>query len=468
MNSDNTNINYTIKAKAGALRLLGALAVLFLLLFFCIQKPCQADASVKDSGDYYLSSDGIWRKKLNYRIVSKRKRNLLGIIREADKKTGYIGNVMLGFESSAGSKSIAEIVQKEMAEGRIMVSDCGTNQINEAVLMFTGDFMCLKGQQYSAEVKGGYDFTPSFQLVKPLFDSADFVCGNLETLISESNPLTKNQVTVNGQPQCNGPLVYLDALKYAGVDAVVMANNHCCDWGTTGINETKRHVEDYKFASVGTNYYDSHGKFVFIDVNDIRIALLSYSHLINQRGKLTSDQMSKMVNCYSSEGVKKDIAAARKKGADFIVVYMHWGVENTEYLNSAQLNDSVTVANAGADLIIGSHPHCLQKCEYIKTDDGRKVLCMYSMGNFVSSMAREINNDTIILRLEIKKNAKTSSVKYKDVSIIPCYVTSKNGKNNVIVPDVASLNGNLDWASLKSSYSRITRIFNNLKVYGAE
>lgn len=344
----------------------------------------------------------------------------------------------------------------------------------KAVLMFTGDSMCLAGQQYSAEIKGGYDFYPSYKYVAKLFKKADFVCGNLETLISESNPITKSQKTINGQPQCNGPIQYLDAIQKAGYNAVVTANNHCCDWGPVGIEETKKHLDEYNILNVGTNYRDKQVKYILTDVNGINVAVLSYTHLVNQRGKMTKNELTTMVNCYDEKTVKADIKAAKKAGAEYVVVYCHWGSENTEELAWYQKNDAKAVANAGADLIIGSHPHCLQRAEYITTDDKREVLCMYSMGNFVSSMSRDINNDTIILAIDLEKTTyyqypggpkAISVISTKKAGYIPCRVTTIKGNNNVIFPVSAEINGGNNSASLKEAGNRIKKVIKNLSEY---
>jgi len=337
-----------------------------------------------------------------------------------------------------------------------------------ATCMFTGDLMCLKGQQFAAGVKSSYDFWPMYKYVAPIFSTADFVCGNLESLLSESNPITKNQVNAaNGQPQCNGPKIYLNALRKAGFDMLVTANNHTCDWGATGITETKTHLEEFGFANTGTHFFEDpageeEDRFVIFDVNGIKLAILSYTHIINQRGYLNATQMDRMVHLFDREKVKADIDSAREKGADFVAVYCHWGIENTETLNSYQLNDSKFLVESGADLIIGSHPHCLQRCEYIESESGKKVLCMYSMGNFCSSMVRDINNDTIILKVTIEKSISENETTMTSASYIPCHAMTKDGHSFVVVPTSSDLNGGYKSSVLDSAKVRIDKIMNNV------
>ena len=409
----------------------------------------------------FFSKTAVYAKS----IVNDPVKNEKGIYVLNSEKTDISLNTQNIYNETSDNGSFRFFIPTEFMSGAGAAGFTDAENNNDTLLMFTGDFMCLRGQQYSAEIKGGYNFSPSFAFVEPLFKSADFVCGNLETLISKSNPLTKNQNTVNGQPQCNGPEAYLSALKKAGVDAVVTANNHCCDWGKSGINETKQMLEKHKIPNVGTNSEGENNRYIIINVKGINIAVLSYSHIINQRGKMSAYDLETMVNCYDIVQVNKDIHDAKENGADFVAVYCHWGTENTEELNWFQKNDSKDIANAGADIIIGSHPHCLQRCEYIQTDDNRQVMCMYSMGNFVSSMAREINNDTIILCVKINKNPYNKRVLIKDISYIPCFVTSYNGKNNVIIPDLPEYNGNITNSTLTASLKRISRIFSNINYY---
>jgi len=393
-------------------KLIAVLGIIFLVvpMFLCAQEPIGAAAASLPR--YKREEDGVWRLK------------------KSKKKTD---------KSDSSDKSVA-------------------------VCMFMGDLMCLRGQQYDAGKTGTYNFNPSFKLVRPILKTSGLAVANLETLISKSNPLTRNQPEENEQPQCNGPKEYLTALKKAGFDMLVTANNHTCDWGPQGITETKTQIDNVGFANVGTHYGSSDNssdeRYSIFDVNGIKIAVLSYTRLMNQRSKMTAAQMDKMVHLYDKETVARDISDAKENGADFVVVYLHFGSENIEKANAVQVRDSAFVAEAGADLIIGSHPHCLQPCRYIKTTDKRKVLCMYSLGNFVSSMARDINNDTMILRVEISKKVgkKKVTVKMTDAAYIPCKVMPKDGSQFVVIPTNKKLNGGLSYKSLQEASKRIEAI----------
>lgn len=302
-----------------------------------------------------------------------------------------------------------------------------------ATIMLTGDLMCLRAQQYGAKSKNTFRFNDSFTYVKQIFSKSDLVIGNLETLTSHSNYYTFEQKIIKGSPNCNAPATFLDALRYAGFDAVTTANNHCLDGGMTGIRETLTKLQEYHIAQVGTNLMEDAPRFLLYEINGIKVGVLSYTEYINFREGLPAKELTNSVNCYSKKAVERDVKEAKKAGAEFIIAYNHWGTENTTVVTKLQQLHAMEMAEAGVDVIIGSHPHCLQEAVYLKTSDNRKVLCMYSMGNFVSSMVSEANNDTIILRLEIVK--ENGEVVIKQSGYYPLKVFSAyENKRFVVVP----------------------------------
>lgn len=278
---------------------------------------------------------------------------------------------------------------------------------NTVTLCLMGDLMCLAGQQYTAERRDGtHDYTGSFYFLRDTFTACDFVVGNLETTLSESNPYSTKEREVNEQPNCNAPADYLASLKWAGITHLVTANNHSLDGGLTGIEETIAHLEEYGIPHTGTYRMDYHGaRYLMLEKNGIRIALLSFTELINQRALVTPAQLSHIIDSYSCADAEKRIAQARDDGADFVIVYEHWGSENVHEVRAYQKSHAKEIAEAGADLIIGSHPHCLQEMETIVTQDGRSVPCFYSLGNVVSSMTRDINHDTVFVLVQLQRNA---------------------------------------------------------------
>lgn len=345
---------------------------------------------------------------------------------------------------NSGSRTDQDFADKEDKEESL-------EEPNTVTLCLMGDLMCLAGQQYTAEQSdGSHNYTDSFYLLRDTFSSFDFVIGNLETTLSESNPYSTKEREVNEQPNCNAPADYLASLKWAGITHLVTANNHSLDGGLTGIEETIAHLDEYGIPHTGTYCEDEEdAHYMIMEKNGIRIAVLSFTELINQRALVTKTQLSKIIDSYAKTKVEENIKKAREDGADFVIVYEHWGSENVHDVRDYQKSHAKEIAEAGADLIIGSHPHCLQEIEYISTSDGRDVPCFYSLGNVVSSMTREINHDTVFVQICIELNTEKEGKSTEETDVpssakpvtissltwLPCHVlTSFNGHFRVITP----------------------------------
>lgn len=393
------------------------LAVLFFLCSFAgtLCDAVSLSASAADIAPRYVLDDsGVY-------VLADKSRNI-GSTKGSDKKS-----------ASSGS-----------TKGSVKKSASGGEEKDKVTMMFAGDIMCLSAQQHVGVAGDCWDFRYSFEKVRKIFAESDLAVANLETLVSSSNPYTGTQKNAaNGAPQCNAPASILAAARYAGIDALMTANNHCCDWGRVGIEETLDMLNLFRFMHTGTQYdnisearsgavavsqsSDSKksqvsDRFILVDVCGIRVALISTTHLINQRGMIDQSDLDEMVNCFDINRLKTDILDARLHGAELVIVYAHWGSENVTDIRPYQTDDARAIAEAGADLVIGSHPHCLQKYEDIETTDGRTVRVYYSLGNFLSSMARDINNDTVILKVVAERGAD-GRVVLSDMELIPCWVT---------------------------------------------
>ena len=331
-----------------------------------------------------------------------------------------------------------------------------------ATLMFVGDLMCLSSQQRGAKQQAGgsgYDFSPSFAYVREVFNNADCVIGNLETSLSHSWPYATEQRNIGGMPNCNGPKQYLGALKFAGFDALVLANNHCCDAGVQGIIETTQAVEEYGFPYTGLFREKDAQRFVILDVKGIKVGLLSYAEFYNSKDKAVREAGCEyMINTYSKERIAEDIAAARAAGAELIVAYNHWGAEHTHQPTPKVVTHAQEMADAGVDIIIGSHSHAVQPVVWLTAADGRQVLCAYSMGNFVSSMGRSTANDTFIAEVGIVREG--GSVRVESEKYHPCRVFPQlKGYWYVVVPTNVTIVNNII-PQLKAAEERITAIVN--------
>ena len=290
-----------------------------------------------------------------------------------------------------------------------------------ATIMLTGDLMCHPVQQYAAFDGENYDFTPTFQYVKSIFDKADLVIGNLETLVSESNPLSKDINHLQTRPYLNAPESFLDALKYAGYDVLVTANNHACDGGETGILETLDALDAYGFAHTGTFRDQKEKRYVLAEAGDIKVGILSYATYFNKKEQFLSEKKQDyMLNRPSEKRLKADVKALRKAGAEYIIAYNHCGKEYSHVPAARQKRYARMFADAGVDHIISSHPHVLQPYGTVRSD-GEPYPVMYSMGNFVSGMADHATKETIILSLTLQRD-EDGAVSLQKQKYYPCYL----------------------------------------------
>ena len=306
---------------------------------------------------------------------------------------------------------------------------------SEVTLMFTGDLMCQPSQQTAAFNGKAYNFKPTFKYVKNIFDNADFVVGNLETLISKSLPLTKDMNRLQSKPFLNGPEAYLDALQYAGFDAFIMANNHGCDGGELGITETLDALDERGIPHTGIFRDRSEKRYFILEQNDIKIGILSYATYFNKKEKfLPADKREDMINRITQAKINADVKALREEGADYIVAYNHCGTEYSQEPASRQESYGVMFAIAGVDYIIGSHPHVLQPFDLIRYNN-LKVPYIYSMGNFASSMIDPKTKETIILSITLKKT-ETGEVVLAEQDYYPCYILDEyDGNSFVLMPE---------------------------------
>ena len=306
---------------------------------------------------------------------------------------------------------------------------------SEVTLMFTGDLMCQPSQQTAAFNGKTYNFAPTFKYVKNIFDNADFVVGNLETLISKSLPLSKDMQRLQSKPFLNGPEAYLDALEYAGFDAFIMANNHGCDGGELGITETLDALDEREIPHTGLFRNSTEKRYLILEQNGIKVGILSYATYFNKKEKFISEgKRESMINRTTQAKINADVKALKAEGADFIIAYNHCGTEYSQEPAARQETYGIMFAIAGVNYIIGSHPHVLQPFDLIRYND-LKVPYIYSMGNFASSMIDPITKETIVLSLTLKKT-ESGEVVIADQEYYPCYILDEyEGNPFVIMPE---------------------------------
>lgn len=178
-----------------------------------------------------------------------------------------------------------------------------------------------------------------------------------------------------------------NAIKKAGFTLVTGANNHGFDHGRQSPASTARECAraGLPCIGVGENREQAERPY-FFEKGGVKIAIIGYSLLANANLNKNDDD-SPRVNGYRLEPLLEQVREARKK-ADAVVVTVHWGAEYHTYPNVYQKRQAREIADAGAALILGHHAHVLQPVDVLETADGRKVLVIYSLGNFTTNQGR--------------------------------------------------------------------------------
>ena len=242
---------------------------------------------------------------------------------------------------------------------------------------------------------GTYDYSFLFEGVSEFLEVADIKVTNQETILGG------NDLGFSGYPAFNSPTEVADAIAAAGFNVVLHATNHATDKGLSGL----KYCSDYwdnnhpEVLKAGIHSEETYGDIPLLTVKDITFAILNYTYGPNAetlnaayRGYLDMlcdyDRETGAINFTElNPQVIEDIKAAREL-ADVVIVFPHWGTEYQTSPSVYQQKFASQLAEAGADLIIGTHPHVTQPVEWLTTSDGRQTLCFYSLGNYVSTQNR--------------------------------------------------------------------------------
>jgi len=223
---------------------------------------------------------------------------------------------------------------------------------------------------------GLYDYRPIYEPIKPYIEAADlaYICFEIHAGGDEIQP--------RGWPSFNTTDAMVDAIEGTGFNLIASATNHAYDWGLDALAHSASLWEQREVLFTGTaSSQESAVAAKTIESNGIVFSLLSYTYGIN--GYEEWEIPPYAVNYLHEERIIDDIAQARKQ-SDVVLVAVHWGTENYTAADEQQLYFAQVIADAGADVILGSHPHVIGPLEWVEGALGNKTLVAYSLGNFVS------------------------------------------------------------------------------------
>lgn len=286
-------------------------------------------------------------------------------------------------------------------------------EVKTLTITATGD--CTLGktqdQSYDGSFNAYYDsYGPDyfFENVREVFSQDDLTVINLECVLTTSDDRVEKTFNLKGEPE------YVSILTGSSVEACSLGNNHTYDYGESGFQETKQVLEE---AGITYAYTQQPGMYTTAD--GVKVGIVSAGLLSQSAERL--------------DMLKESIRSFREEGADVVIACCHWGIEKEYYPNDYQQTTAHELIDAGADLVIGNHPHVLQGVEEY---NGKLIL--YSLGNFsFGGNKNPSDKDTMMFQQTFTiedGEVKTDPI---DARIIPCRLSSASGYND-FQPQIAS------------------------------
>lgn len=258
-------------------------------------------------------------------------------------------------------------------------------------LLFVGDMMFDRGIRYYAQKNGEYDFV--LEEISKLLLGKNLVIGNLEGPVTDYQSKSIN--TGVGNP--NNFVFTFDpritkTLFDNNIRAVTLGNNHISNFGREGIVQTKKYLDEQKIAHFGS---PDGPRSASVELNNIRITFVAYnefSYPPEPEAPAAIDEIKKVKNL-----------------SDIVIVYAHWGLEYKQEPRDSDRKLAHQFIDAGADLVIGGHPHVIQSIETYKD---KKIY--YSLGNFIFDQYWGENTQTS-LGVVVKINPETKELDFEEV-----------------------------------------------------
>lgn len=305
----------------------------------------------------------------------------------------------------------------------------------DITLMALGDNLMHMGVVNTGRQEdGSFNYSFLFQGISEFIDCSDIRIINQETILGG------NELGFSGYPYFNSPTEVGDAIACAGFNVVLHATNHAADQKLNGLLNCASFWETTypDILTAGITGTDESYQIPTLTIDDITFAFLNYTYGPNME-VLPSDLMGHLnMLCAYDENtgiidftslnpqVIDDIQTAGQL-ADIVIVCPHWGTEYQSTPSSYQQSFAEEMTEAGADLIIGTHPHVPQPVEWITSENGNKALCYYSLGNYVSTQKNALSmlEEMAWVTFHVTEDAVTIS--NEDTGVIPLVCHYKSG-----------------------------------------
>lgn len=358
---------------------------------------------------------------------------------------------------------------------------CGNKE--SCSIVFAGDVLLHDAQlkaEYNKE-SNSYNFDEFFTNVKDYIQSADIaICNSETTFLGQGSGYS-------GYPCFNSPPEILTSLKNCGFDIVSSAHNHILDNGYEGFINTAKTIKNSGLDLIGISENDDDKNYIVKDINNIKVGFTNYSYCGKNGSNHTFNDivlpssLENKINLFYDENIdqyitdmKNTIDNMKKDGAEYIIFYIHWGVEYKTSANEKQKYLAKKLNELGVDTIIGSHPHVVQSIETIKSENSNKdTLVCYSLGNFISNQREETmgnrkSEDGLMIKLNLEKI--DDEVSLKSYESEPTWVNKYTDSSSKVHYNIIKTKNVIDnnegytaevFNSVKESYDSTEQIINS-------
>lgn len=299
-------------------------------------------------------------------------------------------------------------------------------------LLAVGDNLLHMGVHLTGKQEdGSYDYSFLFETIRPYLDDSDIKIINQETIFGGNDIGSEGYA---GYPSFNSRTEVGDAIVEAGFNVVLQSTNHTADQGLNGILHCASYWEENypEMLICGMRGEpDSDPPIQTMEVEGVTFAFLNYTYGPNMESFPSRYEGYMDILCAYDENTRiidfttlnpnviEDIKKAEEL-ADIVIVCPHWGTEYTTTQSSYQEKFAMQMTEAGADLIIGTHPHVVQPVSYVESDNGNKSLCYYSLGNYVSTQKQiECMLEGMAIVTFTKNEDGTVSINEEETGVIP-------------------------------------------------
>lgn len=286
-------------------------------------------------------------------------------------------------------------------------------EVHSMSLLAVGDNLIHGAIYYYNNYNGTYYFNDIYENTNYMTQNADFSFINFETICGGT------ELGLSSYPMFNGPYEVIDGVASAGFDWLSGSSNHTMDRGEQGILNELNYIHSHYPEITITGIHDSwddYNALKVVEVNGIKLGLLDYTYGLN--GLELPEGKEYLVDLIDQNKIINDIYRLNEV-SDIQLVSMHWGTEYSMGVNEQQKQLAQAMVNAGADIIIGAHPHVIEPMEYLYGSDGHQAIVYYSLGNFLSAQDEVERMLGGMASMQLSYYPQTKTLVFDEAKFIP-------------------------------------------------